>query len=161
MNARALLYVAAGVAGLVIAQRVLSGASAVGGAVGTAAAAAGRVLNTVNPTNPDNVFNTTANRAWEWITGRPGQTIGLSIEQLFSGKPATVAYDADADDWALGQAMRAAEPTYFTRRATARDAGPWSAVDQEDADMGAAMRGFEYVGANVGAAWPASIPRRP
>lgn len=160
MNARTWLYVAAGVAGLVVAQRVLAGAASVGGAIGNVAGAVGSVLNTVNPFNPGNVINTTANTVWERITGRPGQTIGMSIEELFTNKPAAIPYNADADDAALGAAMRANEPSYFQRRATARTAAPWTAVDQEDADMGAAMRGFEYVGPS-GAAWPASIPRRP
>lgn len=161
MNGRTLLYVAAGVAGLVIAQRVLAGVATVGGAIGTAAGAIGQALNVINPVNPGNVFNRTANTVWERITGRPGQTIGMSIEELFTNKPAAVPYNADADDAALGAAARANEPSYFARRATARNAGPWTAVDQEDADMGAAMRGFEYVGPQTGAAWPASIPRRP
>lgn len=162
MKPRTWLYIAAGVAGLVVAQRVLAGAASVGGAIGTAAGAIGNALQTVNPVNPDNVFNRTANTVWERITGRPGQTIGLSIEELFTRRPASIAYDADADDAALGAAMRANEPSYLERRATARNAGPWTAVDQEDADMGAAMRGFDYVGPpNLGAAWPASIPRRP
>lgn len=164
MSARTWLYVAAGVAGLVVAQRVLAGASAVGGVVGSVAGAVGSALQTVNPFNPGNVVNATANTVWERITGRPGQTIGLSIEELFTNKPASITYSADADDAYLGAAMRAAEPSYFQRRQAVRDAGPWSAVDQEDADMGAAMRsgGFDYITPpNLGAAWPASIPRRP
>ncbi len=162
MNARTWLYVAAGVAGLVVAQRLIAGAASVGGVIGSVVGTVGTALNTINPVNPDNVFNRTANTVWERITGRPGQTIGLSIEELFSRKPASIAYDADADDQALGAAFRAKETSYFQRRATARNAGPWSAVDQEDADIGAAMRGFDYVGTpQTGAAWPASIPRRP
>jgi hypothetical protein len=163
VNARALLYVAAGVAGIVLAQRIISGATSIGGAVATGARAVGDVLNQVNPLNRDNVINRAANTAWETITGRPGQTIGLSIQELFTRTPASTAYDADADDWQLGQAMRAAEPSYFQRRETIRNAGPWSAVDQEDADMGAAMRGLAIapIPQPTGAAWPASIPRRP
>lgn len=163
MNARAVLYIVAGVAGIVIAQRIISGATSIGGAVATGARAVGNVLNQVNPVNPENIINRAANSAWETITGRPGQTIGLSIQELFTNTPASVAYNAEADDWALGQAMRAAEPSYFQRRETLRTAGPWSAVDQEDADMGAAMRGVELAPAPqpTGAAWPASIRRRP
>jgi len=162
MSPRNWALIAAGVAGLVIAQRVLAGASTVRGAIGTVAGAVGNVLSAVNPVNPDNVVNRAANSAWETITGRPGQTIGLSLQELFTYRPSTNTYNADADDAALGAAMRAAEPSYFARRATARNAGPWSAVDQEDADMGAAMRGaYEVPSQPLGAAWPASIPRRP
>jgi hypothetical protein len=167
VNVRTVAYIAAGVAGLVVATRLLRGASSIGSAVGSTvssiASGAVAAVQTVNPLNPGNVFNRTAETLTERITGVPGDTPGLVIERWLTGKPAAPArYDADAEDAALGAAMRAAEPSFFERQAARRAAGPWTAVDQEDADEGAAMRGAAFpTEYPTGAAWPGSIYRRP
>lgn len=166
VSIRTVAYVAAGVAGLVIATRLLRGASSIGAAVGstvsTLASGAAAVAQGVNPLNRGNVFNRTAESLTERLTGIPGDTPSLVIERLIGRPAAPGRYDADADDAALGAAMRAAEPSFRERQAARRAAGPWTPIDQEDADEGAAMRGIPFpTESPTGAAWPGSIYRRP
>lgn len=50
---------------------------------GTAAAtAAGDALWAVSPTNNENVIYQTVNRPVEWMTGRPGETLGGAVYEV-------------------------------------------------------------------------------
>jgi hypothetical protein len=158
VNPRTVVLVVAGVAGALIAARVIRGASSIGEAVQGAAGAAvqgiGRAANAVNPFNNNNVINRAANSIWETITGRPGQTIGLSVQEWFTPRAVSRApamYSADADDAALGAAIRAAGPP----RGALRTPPPgWTVQDQEDADEGAAMRGADMTRAGYSDVYP-------
>ena len=51
-------------------------------AAGAAAGAAGEALWAVSPTNQDNVIYQTVNKPVEWVTGRPGETLGGAIYEV-------------------------------------------------------------------------------
>lgn len=51
-------------------------------AAGAAAGAAGEALWAVSPTNNDNVIYQTVNKPVEWVTGRPGETLGGAIYEV-------------------------------------------------------------------------------
>lgn len=117
--------------------RVAKGAPTVAAAVDRVAAAA---VEAVNPASPNNLANRAANAITATVTGDPGMTPGLWLENLFKGNGGNVDGDRlladfsgtwDRDDADLGQAgrtlMRRAEPT------------GWTAADQDDADLGFAM----------------------
>jgi hypothetical protein len=95
----------------------------------TIAAAAGEALDQVNPLNNNNVFKQGADSAFQAVTGDKVNTIGTRLAEVFD--PTTRA----AADFARSLTGTA-------------DTGPTIAqllntpADQEDADLGAAIRGF-------------------
>lgn len=151
MNARGIdftgIAMLAGI-GLVayVGYRVAKGAPSVAEAVGDTVAAAGRAVSAtvdaVNPVNPENVFNRAANSVTATLTGDPGMTPGLWIENLFKGNPGendgsklldyfSTIDQEDADQGAAGRQLA----QHMERRP---DLYLWPA-DVEDAELGAAM----------------------
>lgn len=57
-----------------------------------AAAAAGKVLDAINPTNPDNLVASTVNRTVQIVTGEKDATLGGKLAELLN--PAVRAADA-------------------------------------------------------------------
>lgn len=74
-----LAFAAVGVVGVYLINRALSAAGTAAGAV---VDAAGNALWAVSPTNQDNVLYQTANKPVEWLTGRPGETLGGAVYEV-------------------------------------------------------------------------------
>lgn len=64
-----------GLLGLYLVNRALTAGSAV-------VDAAGDALWAVSPTNNENVIYQTVNKPVEWITGRPGETLGGAVYEV-------------------------------------------------------------------------------
>lgn len=158
MKPQTVVLIVAGVAGALIAHRVIRGAASVGGAVVDAGRTVVDVVRgaaaAVNPLSGDNVFNRAANSVWETVTGTPGRTIGMSVEDWLKPRAVTRApavYNPDAEDQYLGKIARAAGPP---RGALRTASAAWSAIDQEDADVGQAMRGGDLTRAGFSDVYP-------
>lgn len=107
-------YLAALGLGAFVVFRVVRAAPESAAAVGRAVSDA---VQAVNPVNPENVFNQAANSVTATLTGDPGMTPGLWLETKIRQLTGNT-----------GEANGARVLDAFT------------ALDQEDADMGAAMK---------------------
>jgi hypothetical protein len=139
MKTNTMLYIGAGVAGIVAAILIFRGGSKVASA---AAGAAGRVADAINPINPNNVFSQAANAVTQSTTGTPN-SLGTWLAEKFD--PTTRAADkwarenigvaTDSDDKEMGKAMQ----TFFMNAPPAIDIGGYYDDDEFDA---AAMARF-------------------
>jgi hypothetical protein len=114
--------------------RIAKAGPAVAGQVGTAVTTA---LNALNPANPNNIVAAPVNSVIQAATGQPDVTLGTKLWEWLH--PSTVALEkqltasVDAEDADLGRAM------LDRMSATAQWGNTFTAADQEDRDLGAAL----------------------